>query len=408
MAGASTNLLMMTVLLSVMQSLPAEAVPAVQPSPPQLASPEPGSGSDVEDGGSQAVSAVEVSPITVPVSDAIQEAALLMRPSGATLDQVVSAMVRLNPELFEHGDLRHVTFSRPLAVPSVEQILGEDPAGLELLLLQLDIVRAAMPQTRFSGGSASLQVVKESQDETAVPGETMQLSKQESRAALRVSPAGGSVEASAIFSRSAMFGVGVLLLLLMWMLFRLGRNRSAPPLSTSSSVKSLCKEPLLAVRASPGAADTNQRRFYELPDLPVDYLNYDDIEMLLQRVVAESPDATRQVLQLMRIYQLRQDRENFLRQHRQLLANGFYQRHAEARGIINRSAHKLGLKLDETKGSGASENRIQQLEARVESAEKAKKEAEQRASKAERVASDAKQKLKEMQLKLDFGETGNQ
>ncbi len=159
--------------------------------------------------------------------------------------------------------------------------------------------------------------------------------------------------------------------------------------------------------ASPGAADTNQGRFYELPDLPADYLNYDDIEMLLQRVVAESPDAARQVLQLMRIYQLRQDRENFLRQHRQLLANGFYQRHAEARGIINRSAHKLGLKLDATTGSGASENRIQQLEARVESAEKAKKEAEQRASKAERIASDAKQKLKEMQLKLDFGETEN-
>lgn len=357
------------------------------------------------DGDSQPPAAVEVAPVSVPVSDAVQAAADLMRPSGATLDQVVAAMVRLNPAVFKHGDLQHVTFSRPLTIPSTEEILREDPGGLALFLLQLDIVRAITPLTGFADTTASLQALMQKHDEAAVPVETMQETKQEMITAPQIPAAEDSGEGSVISSRDAMIGAaGVALLLLMWILLRFGMNRNSPPLSTSSSVRSMGSERLRTAGKSPYAADAKQQWLDDLPDLPVEYLNYDDIEVLLQRVVAESPDAPRQVLQLMRIYQLRQDRDNFMRQHQGLVSSGFYQRQAEARGVINRGAVELGLKLDTATASDASENRIQQLEARVESAEKARKAAEQRASKAERVASDVELKLKEMQLQLDFGE----
>ena len=114
MTGASISRkccrLLAAALLLVLQSLYAETAPVTQPSTPSQTSSESGAESDAEDGESQPPPAAEIASISVPVSDAVKEAALLMRPSGATLDQVVAAMVLLNPAVFEHGDLQHVTF----------------------------------------------------------------------------------------------------------------------------------------------------------------------------------------------------------------------------------------------------------------------------------------------------------
>ena len=390
MTGASTIRLfcrlLQAALLLVVQSLHAESVPATQPSMPSPTASEAESGSDAEKEKRPAPPVAEVAPISVPVSDAVKEAALLMRPSGATLDQVVAAMVILNPAVFAHGDLQHVAFSSPLNVPSTQEILREDPAGLALLLLQIDIVAAVSPLAGFNERASSPQVVVRRQEHAP--------------AADGIMPAGmpapqTAAEGSMIPGSTVLIGLSVALLLfsLMWLLFRFGTDRGCQPLSASSNVATTEEKSALL-------DEWHRSQLYNLPD---DYLNYDDIEALLQRLVGDFPDASRQVLQLMHLFRMRRDREGFLRQHQHLLDSGFYQRHAEMRSVINQDAAELGLQLNAVtaaKDAISSAERMQQLQERVVMAENATRAAEKRATKAELT-------LKKMQLQLDFGETDN-
>lgn len=401
MMRVSIARLLTLALLLIAQPLYAETEQADHSSAPSQAPSGIESEAEVETEVSQALPVVVADSTTVPLSDAVKEAALLMRPSGATLEQVVTAMVRLNPAVFVHGELQHATLTRPLEIPSVEQVLGEDPAGLERFLQQLDVVTATTPLVEPVDSVASLQALSEPYDDAAGAGkikqQTEQKTAQKSIITSQVPAVDGFGGGSIIPPRVAMFVLGavLLLLMLMWMLYRLGRSKQGQPLSISSSIiKDIGREPRFAARITPRAVGKKQRGLIDPSALPEEYHNYDDIGELLQRVVAESEDAPRQVLQLMRVYRLQQDREGFLRQHQQLLSSGFYQLHAEARAAINQDAVALGLKLDAVTASDVAENRIQQLQARVESAEKAKKAAEQRASKAE-------SKLRQMQL--DFG-----
>ncbi len=297
-------------------------------------------------------------------------------------------MVLLNPADFKHGDLQHVTFSRPLNVPSTEEILREDPDGLALLLLQLDIVTAASPLAGFNGSAPSPQVVVRRQEHAPAAD----IIAQAGITAPQTPAAAGSL----ISSRNVWIGGGAALLLisLMWLLFRFGASRGYQPLSASSN----------ATGEEETSAVLDERRMAQLYELPDDYLDYDEIEVLLQRLVGDFPDASRHVLQLMHLFRLRQDGEGFLRQHQDLLESGFYQRHAEMKNVINQDAAELGLQLNAmtaAKDSVAPEERIQQLQERVANAENATRSAEKRAAKAE-------QTLKKMQLQLDFGETNNE
>ncbi len=387
MAGASIILLLKIALLLAVQSLHAESSPAVQPSAPSQTASEAESGSGAENGTSQAPPVAEVAPISVPVSDAVKQAALLMRPSGATLDQVVAAMVILNPAVFEHGDLRHVAFSTPLNVPSTQEILREASDGLELLLLQLDIVAAASPLAGFNDSASLPQaLVTKQEDAPAVYSITQ---------AGITAPQTPAAEGFLIFSSHVWIGVSVVVLLisLMWGLFRFGINRSGQRLTTSGS----------AATTGEKSAPQDDRRKSQLYNLPDDYLNYDDIEELLQRLVGDFPDAARQALQLMGFFRVRKDPEGFLRQHQKLLESGFYQRHANMWSIINRDAVELGLQLSAeaaAKNPALPDERIEQLKERVEMAENATRAAVKRAGKAELA-------LRKMQLQLDFGETKN-
>lgn len=387
MTGASITRLLKVALLLVVQSLHAESVPAVQSSTPSQTASEAESGSDAENGKTQAPPVAEVAPISVPVSEAVKEAALLMRPSGATLDQVVAAMVLLNPAEFEHGDLRHVAFSRPLNVPSTQEILREDPAGLALLLLKLDIVAAVSPLAGFNDSASSPQAVVKRQEDAPAAYSTTQV--------VITAPQTPAVEGSLISSSIVWIGVSVALLLssLMWGLIRFGISRGGHSLPARSTV---------ATTGEKSALQDDQRKS-QLYNLPDDYLNYDDIEALLQRLVGDFPDASRQVLQLMHFFRMRQDREGFLRQHQNLLESGFYQRHAGMWCVINQDAVELGLQLSAAttaKSSVVSDERMQQLKERVEMAEDATRAAVKRAGKAELT-------LRKMQLQLDFGETKN-
>ncbi|HBH35787.1 MAG TPA: hypothetical protein DDW45_05290 [Gammaproteobacteria bacterium] len=292
------------------------------------------------------------------MSDAVEAAALLMQPSGATLDQVVAAMVLLNPDVFEHGDLQHVAFSRPLNIPSTEEILREDPDGLAQLLLQLDIVAQAPSSPEFADAAEPSQAVKQQQGEAAAPHEVAQ----ESMAAAQTPAAEGSFSSSMVLIGGS---AALLLISLMWVLFRFGRSRERQPLPAGNNAAGVEESSALETMH-------DDQRMLQLDRLPDDYLNYDDIEVLLQRVVAESADASRQVLQLMRFFRLQQDAEGFLRQHQNLLESGFYQRDAEIWSAINQDAVELGLQLN---ASTAAK---------------------------EPVVSDER-----MQLQLDFGETNN-
>ena len=377
--------LLTVALLLVVQLACAVSVTAAQPSASSqtLSEPEPGA----ENGESQPPPAVEIAPISVPVSDAVKEAALLMRPSGATLDQVVAAMVLLNPAEFKHGDLQHVIFSRPLNVPSTQEILREDPDGLALLLLQLDIVSAASPLTGFNDRASLPQAVAIQQESVPAAESILQ-----ERTAEPETPA---AEASLISDSAVWIWISAILLLisLLWLLFIFGRSRPRQPLSTSSSVLSSEESSNL----QPMQDDQRISQLYGLPD---EYLNYDDVEVLLTRLIGDSPDASRHVLQLMHFFRMKQNREGFQRQHQYLLESGFYQRHAEMWSVINQDAAELGLELNAAiaeRESVASEEKIQRLQERVKKAEDATRAAEKRASKAEL-------RLSKMQLQLDFGE----
>ncbi len=379
-------LLAAAALLLVVQSLHAESVPTTQPSTPSPTASEVESGSDAEKEKRPAPPVAEVAPISVPVSDAVKEAALLMRPSGATLDQVVAAMVLLNPAVFEHADLRHVTFSRPLNVPSTQEILREDPAGLALLLLQHDIVAAVSPLGGINENASSAQAVRKQKHAPTADSIT--------QAGITASQT-PAAESSLISSSIVWIGVSVALLLssLMWGLFRVGISRGDRSIPAGSSVAT----------AGEKSASLDDQRMSQLFNLPDDYLNYDGMETLLQRLIGEFPDASRQVLQLMHFFRLRQDREGFLRQHQNLLESGFYQRHAGMWGIIDQDAVELGLQLraaTAAKDPVVSAERMQQLKERVEMAENATRAAVKRAGK-------AKSALGKMQLQLDFGDTKN-
>jgi hypothetical protein len=221
---------MIAALLLLVQPLHAQSLPATQPSTPSQTASEPESGA--ENGKSQAPPAAEIAPISVPVSDAVREAALLMRPSGATLDQVVAAMVLLNPAEFEHGDLQHVRFSRPLNVPSTQVILREDPDGLALLLLQLDIVAAVFPIAGFNESASSpLAAVMQQEDAPAV----------DSMSQAVISAPLAPAEDSLIPGNTVWIGASAALMLisLLWLLFRFDGSRGGQPLSTSSNAASL-------------------------------------------------------------------------------------------------------------------------------------------------------------------------
>jgi hypothetical protein len=379
---------MTAVLLLVVQPLHAGSVTATQPSASSPTSSEPESGA--ENGKSQPPPAAEIAPISVPVSDAVKKAALLMRPSRATLDQVVAAMVLLNPAEFEHGDLQHVTFSAPLNVPSTQEILREDPDGLALLLLQLDTAAAISPAAEFTESASSPQAVVQQQEHAPAADFITQTGATE--------PQTSVAEGLLIPGSIVLIGVSAALIFisLMWLLFRFGRGRGRQLLSVSSNVASLEEKSIL----QPMQDDQRMSQLYKLPD---DYLNYNDVEVLLTRLVGDFPDASRHVLQLMHFFRMRQNRKAFQRQHNNLLENGFYQRHAEMWSIINQDAAELGLELNAMtteKESVASEERIQQLQERVAKAENATRAAEKRATKAELT-------LRKMQLQLDFGEMNN-
>jgi Tfp pilus assembly protein FimV len=380
---------MTAVLLLVVQSLHAGSVTATQPSMSSQAASEPEP--VAENGKSQPAPAAEIAPISVPVSDAVKQAAMLMRPAGATLDQVVAAMVILNPAVFGDGDLQHVTFSQPLNVPSTQEILREDPDGLALLLLQLDIVAAASPLAGFNDGAA-LPQVEDLQHQVAPSQDGM---TQAAITAPQKDPydAGSSIVVNTVW---IVPGAALLLISLLWLLFRPGASRGRQPLSTSS--KAVNREESSVLQSAQGDQRMPQR--YDLPD---DYLDYDGVEVLLTRLVSDCPDASRHVLQLMHFFRMRQDRQGFQRQHHILLENGFYQRHAELRSVISEDAASLGVELDwaaAAKVSIAAEERMQMLQQKVAKAEKATRAAEKRAGKAEL-------ELRKMQLQLDFGETDN-
>lgn len=380
--------LLTAALLLLVQSLYAGSVTATQPSTSSQTVSEPESGA--ENGKSQPPPAAEIAPVSVPVSDAVKQAALLMRPDGATLDQVVAAMVLLNPAEFEHGDLQHVTFSRPLNVPSTQEILREDPDGLALLLLQLDIVSAVSPLGGFNDRVSSPQAVVMQQEAAPEAENIMQEETAE--------PQTPAAEDSLVSGSTVWIWVSAALLLisLLWLLVIFGRNRRRKPLSTSSNMpgseESRTSQPM-----------QDNQRMPQLYDLPDDYLNYDDVEVLLTRLVGDFPDASRHVLQLMHFFRMQKNREGFHLQHQNLLESGFYQRHAEMWSVISQDAAKLGLELNATtaeRESVASEGRIQRLQERVKKAENATRAAEKRAGKAELT-------LRKMQLQLDFGEINN-
>ncbi len=377
----------MVALLLVVQPLHAESTTPAQPARSSQSAPEVVDRSD--NGESQPSPAAEIAPISVPVSDAVKQAAMLMRPAGATLDQVVAAMVILNPAEFGHGDLQHVTFSRPLNVPSTQEILREDPDGLALLLLQLDIVAAASPLPGFNDNAAIPRGKDRQQQDAPAPGGMTQTAIS---APQKVSiDEGPSIAGATVW---IVMGAALLLISLLWLLFRPGASRGRQPLSTSSKMANSEESSVLQ------SAQHDQRmpQRYNLPD---DYLDYDDIEVLLTRLVGDYPDAPRHVLQLMHFFRMRQDREGFQRQHQILLENGFYQQHAEIRSVINEDAASLGAELNWTtaaKVSIVAEEKMQMLQQRVAKAEKATRAAEKRAGKAEL-------ELRKMQLQLDFGET---
>ena len=228
------------VLLLVVQSLHAGSVPTTQPSTPSPTASEAESGSDAEKEKRPAPPVAEVALISVPVSDAVKEAALLMRPSGATLDQVVAAMVLLNPAVFEHADLRHVIFSRPLNVPSTQEILREDPAGLALVLLQHDIVAAVSPLAGINENASSAQAAVRKQEHAPTADSITQGGITASQ-----TPA---AEGSLISSSIIWIGVSVALLLssLMWGLFRFGISRGDRPIPAGSSVATAAKDPVVS------------------------------------------------------------------------------------------------------------------------------------------------------------------
>lgn len=380
---------MLTVaLLLVVQSLVAGSVTAIQPSTSSQVPSEPESGD--ENGKNQPPAAVETAPISVPVSEAVKEAALLMRPSGATLDQVVAAMVLLNPAEFGNGDLQRVTFSRPLNVPTTQEILREDPDGLGLLLLQLDIVAAASPLAGFDDSASSPQMIVMQQEDAPAAESIMQEGTAETQ-----TPA---AENSLIPGSMVWMVVSAALLLIsiVFLLFRFGGSRDCQPLSSSSNV-------LNSQESSVLQSSQDVQHMPQSYDLPDDYLNYDDVEVLLTRLIGDFPDASRHVLQLMHFFRMRRNREGFQRQHQSLLENGFYQRHAEMWSVINQDADELGVELNATiaeKDSIVSEEKIEQLKKRVAKAENATRAAEKRATKAELT-------IKKMQLQLDFGEMNN-
>lgn len=376
--------LLMVALLFAVQLLYAGSVTANQPSTSTQTLSETEFGA--ENGKSQLPPAAEIAPISVPVSDAVKQAALLMRPTGATLDQVVAAMVMLNPAEFEHGDLRHVIFSRPLNVPSTQEILREDPGGLALLLLQLDIVTAASSRTG-SNQSAARRQVEDRQQQFAPTLENMTLAAMtEPQISVAEEP---SIAGSIVW---IVVSAALLLISLLWLWLRLlpsSKLASRDEGRKESRVMQLVQD------------DQHMLQTYDLPD---EYLNYDDVEVLLSRLVGDFPDASRHVLQLMHFYRMRVDREGFQRQYQILLESGFFQRHAEIRSVVTLDAAKLGLELNEATAvnvSTASEERIQQLKERVVKAEKATRSAEKRAGKAEL-------EIRKMQLQLDFGETKNE
>ncbi|MEN8213955.1 MAG: hypothetical protein ABFR19_06295 [Pseudomonadota bacterium] len=361
---------------------------------------------------------VEDDKITVPVSEAVQAAAELMRPAGALLDQVVAAMVRLNPEVFKDGDLRHVTFSAPLNIPSSEKILTENPAGLPGLLVELDRVAEASPAAGSDVGSdAGSSAVSRQQPDADYETPREVAAAEEAIMPAPSMPAGKGPGFSGWL---VILGLSTLLALsLLWMLLRtraaVGGRRGYRPLPASRRVLRHTVGKTSSTDESSTVADlSGDQEMLQQFNLPADYLDYNDVGVLLQRVVAEFPDALRQVIQLMHFFQQRSDSVNFLRQHQRLLENYFYQRHPEVWSIINQYAVELGLELNATSSktnSAMLEAKLLELQSRVKMAEHARREAERRASIAEQEIRDAEQEaseaelaLREMQLRLDFGE----
>ena len=220
-------------LLLVVQSLQAGSDSAKQTPEPSTAAAKPEAVMKAGAGEVRPPPVAEVAPISVPVSDAVQAAALLMRPSGATLDQVVAAMVLMNPSVFTHGDLQHVTFSSPLNVPSTQDILREDPDGLVLLLQQFDVVAEVSLPPESDDSASSPRMADKLQGDAPIVDNSV-------RAGTTLPPT-PAAEAALISSSPVLIAVSVTLLLisLMWVLFLSGRNRGRRPLPASSDAQSL-------------------------------------------------------------------------------------------------------------------------------------------------------------------------
>lgn len=341
--------------------------------------------------------------ITVQVSDAVREAAVLMRPAGATLDQVIAAMMRINPDQFEGRELPLLAFTRPLHIPSAEQIRSEAPDGLALMQLQMAIIAAATPLSGFGSTGPSMPGSDELQPPPAAVAPTTAVP----------TPPAAVTRGQRISAGTAATAAGIALLLLTLIAIVLRRcgaiSRSTnTPLSTASG-GCLRQEPSFAgkVNAQAAAAAPRQAQRLQSFSLPAEFLHYDATETLLQRLISEFPDDPRHVLQLMAFYQSHQLRTALLSLHDKLEQSGFYQRQAQVREIVEREAAEMDLRLEGQylDQSADFDSKIQQLQQRVKRAEKAREAAEQRARKAERVASVADRKLKMMQLQLDFGET---
>jgi hypothetical protein len=338
--------------------------------------------------------------ITLHVSDAVREAAVLMRPAGATLEQVIAAMMRLNPDQFAGRQLQLLAFTRPLHIPSAEQIRSEAPDGLELMRLQLDIIAAAAaPLPGFYSVESSMPGIDKPQPPpaAAVP----QSSSMPTPAA--VTP-GQRISIGAAASAA---GIAVLLLTVVTIVLRrcgVISSSTARPLSTSSG-DSVRQEPSFAGKAAALASPGQAQRLQSF-SLPAEYLYYDATEALLQRLVLEFPGESRHVLQLMAFYQSHQLSSGLLSLHDNLEQSGFYQHQPQVRAIIEQEAAQMGLDLGGQRLDGQADfdSKIQQLQQRIKRAEEAREAAERRARKAERVASVAERKLKVVQLQLDFGE----
>ncbi|MBL0719629.1 hypothetical protein JI742_06965 [Piscinibacter sp. Jin2] len=151
---------------------PGRKPPAAAPAPAPAPAPQ---------AAQQAAPPAEAAPVAVPPGEeevaALQAApastlsglALARLPRGATLDQMMAALLRANPEAFINGNINKLRAGAVLVVPPREQILAFDRAEARKLVAERSVDQALLPPAELPPAAAPAAPVAEPVPPAALP-----------------------------------------------------------------------------------------------------------------------------------------------------------------------------------------------------------------------------------------------